>query len=320
MRAYVYQRLLLAIPTLFGVTIVIFIAMRILPGDPLRYIYGEAGGIHILTEEELAGARATLGLDRPLYMQYLSWMKDIAVGDFGHSFWQRQPIRDTLLRRGPITMEIAIVAVFFSWIIGLPVGILAAVWRNSWIDYVSRLLVTFFMAVPGFWLALMMVLFTIIVWQWRPPLEVKHLWSDPIKNLQIIAGPSFVMAIGLAAVLARMARATLLEVYNEDYVRTARAKGLRDRVVTWRHALRNALLPVITVSGIHLAVLLGGSVAVERAFAVPGLGTTLVEGIGERDWMIIQNIVLLYGVVFVFINLLIDLTYAFLDPRIRYGG
>lgn len=163
MRTYVYQRLLLAIPTLFGVTIVIFIAMRVLPGDPLRYIYGEAGGIHILTEAELAGARATLGLDKPLHMQYLSWMKDIAKGDFGHSFWQRQPIRDTLLRRGPITAEIAIVAVLFSWIIGLPVGILAAVWRNSWIDYVTRLLVTFFMAVPGFWLALMMVLFTIIV-------------------------------------------------------------------------------------------------------------------------------------------------------------
>ncbi len=318
MRTYIFQRLLLAVPTLVGVTLLIFFAMRILPGDPLQAIYGESSGLHILTEAELAGARASLGLDKPLYLQYLSWIADVLKGDFGRSFWQDKPIGDTIVRRGPITVEIALIAVALSWVIGLPVGLIAAAWRNSWIDYVVRVMVTFFMAVPSFWLGLTLILMTVLVWNWRPPLTIIHLWDDPKGNLSIVIGPALVMAISLGAVLARMSRATLLEVFREDYVRTARAKGLMERLVITRHALRNAMLPVITISGIQLAFLLGGSVAVERAFAVPGLGTTLVNGIAERDWMIIQNVVLLYGIAFIVINLLVDLIYGFLDPRIRY--
>ncbi len=318
MRKYLYQRLLLAIPTLFGVTALIFIAMRVLPGDPLQAIYGESEGLHILTEEELEGARKSLGLDKPLYLQYVTWIGDVLRGDFGKSFWQDKPIRDTILRRGPITVEIAIIAVALSWLIGLPVGLIAAAWRNSWIDYVVRVIVTFFMAVPSFWLGLTLILATVLIWQWRPPLTIIHLWDDPWGNLTIVIGPALVMAINLGAELARMSRATLLEVFREDYVRTARAKGLKEQLVIARHALRNALLPVVTISGIQLAFLLGGSVAVERAFAVPGLGTTLVNGIAERDWMIIQNVVLLYGISFVIINLGVDLLYGMLDPRIRY--
>ncbi len=318
MRTYFYQRLLLAVPTLFGVTVLIFVAMRVLPGDPLQAIYGESSGLHILTAAELAGARKSLGLDKPLYLQYLSWIADVLRGDFGRSFWQDKAIGDTIMRRGPITMEIAIIAVVLSWVIGLPVGLIAAAWRNSWIDYSVRVLVTFFMAVPSFWFGLTLILVTVLVWNWRPPLTIIHLWDDPKGNLSIVIGPALVMAVNLGAVLARMCRATLLEVFREDYVRTARAKGLVERVVVSRHALRNALLPVVTISGIQLAFLLGGSVAVERAFAVPGLGTTLVNGIAERDWMIIQNVVLLYGIAFVCINLIVDLIYGLLDPRIRY--
>ena len=303
MRTYIYQRLLLAVPTLFGVTVLIFGVMRILPGDPLLAIYVESSGLHILTEEELKGARKSLGLDKPLYLQYLSWIADVLKGDFGRSFWQDKPIGDTILRRGPITAEIAILAVGLSWVIGLPVGLIAAAWRNSWIDYFVRTLVTFFMAVPSFWLGLTLILATVLIWNWRPPLTIIHLWDDPKGNFSIVIGPALVMAVNLGAVLARMSRATLLEVFREDYVRTARAKGLVERLVITRHALRNALLPVVTISGIQLAFLLGGSVAVERAFAVPGLGTTLVNGIAERDWMIIQNVVLLYGIAFIFINL-----------------
>jgi len=206
-----------------------------------------------------------------------------------------------------------------SWIIGLPVGILSAVRRNAWPDYVSRVFVIFFVAVPAFWLGLLLVLAEVLIFNWRASLTIIYLWEDPGRNLQITIGPAVVLGFGVAALTARMTRSATLEILHEDYVRTARAKGLREKLVIIRHVLRNALLPVVTISGLALGGLLGGSVAVERAFGVPGLGALLVMGFGERDWMMIQNLVLLYGVVFTMINLLIDLTYAFLDPRIAYG-
>jgi len=318
MQRYIFRRLLLAVATVFGVTILIFVAMRILPGDPLEMIFGENTGIYILSEKELEDSRKSLGLDKPLVIQYLSWMADVGRGDMGSSFWTDQPISETILRRGPITMQIGILSVILSWIVGLPVGVIAAAWRNSPIDYIARFFITLFMAIPAFWLGLTAILFTVLVFSWKPPITVFNIWDDPWKNFQITFGPSIVMGIGLGAAIARMSRTQLLEVFREDYVRTARSKGLRERIIMWRHVLRNALLPVITVSGLQFAFLLGGSVAVERAFSVPGLGTALVFGIDERDWMVIQNLVLLYGVVFVFVNLVIDLAYAVIDPRIRY--
>lgn len=318
MQTYILRRLALAVPTVFGVTILIFVAMRLLPGDPLEQIFGENTGIYVLSEKELAAARASLGLDKPLAIQYVTWIADVARGDMGSSFWTDQPISATILRRGPLTMQIGIAAVLVSWIVGLPIGILSAAWRNSPIDYVARFFITLFMAVPSFWLGMTFILVTVIFFSWKPPITVYNIWDDPIKNLQIMAGPSLALGIGMGAFIARMARTQLLEVFREDYVRTARAKGLGERIVMWRHVVRNALLPVITLSGLQFAFLLGGSVAVERAFSVPGLGTALVGGIEERDWMIIQNLVLLYAVVFVVINLIVDLAYGVIDPRIRY--
>ncbi len=318
MQTYILRRLALAVPTVFGVTILIFVAMRLLPGDPLEQIFGENTGIYVLSEKELAAARASLGLDKPLAIQYVTWIADVARGDMGSSFWTDQPISATILRRGPLTMQIGIAAVLVSWIVGLPIGILSAAWRNSPIDYVARFFITLFMAVPSFWLGMTFILVTVIFFSWKPPITVYNIWDDPIKNLQIMAGPALALGIGMGAFIARMARTQLLEVFREDYVRTARAKGLGERVVMWRHVVRNALLPVITLSGLQFAFLLGGSVAVERAFSVPGLGTALVGGIEERDWMIIQNLVLLYAVVFVVINLIVDLAYGIIDPRIRY--
>ena len=318
MQTYILRRLALAVPTVFGVTVLIFVAMRLLPGDPLEQIFGENTGIYVLSEKELAAARASLGLDKPLAIQYLTWIGDVARGDMGSSFWTDQPISATILRRGPLTMQIGIAAVLVSWIVGLPIGILSAAWRNSPIDYVARFFITLFMAVPSFWLGMTFILITVIFFSWKPPITVYNIWDDPIKNLQIMAGPSLALGIGMGAFIARMARTQLLEVFREDYVRTARAKGLGERIVMWRHVVRNALLPVITLSGLQFAFLLGGSVAVERAFSVPGLGTALVGGIEERDWMIIQNLVLLYAIVFVVINLIVDLAYGLIDPRIRY--
>src|SRR5712692_5439646 len=308
MRKYLAQRLLIAVPTLLGVTLLIFIAMRVLPGDPLAAVSGEGGGSYVLSQEQLQAARASLGLDRPYVVQYLDWLKDVLRGDLGKSFWRGEPIRELIFRRGPITGQIAVMAV----------GLIGAVWRNSWTDYVFRFVVVLFMAIPSFWVGLMIVLSLILAFTWRPPLTIVYLWDDPIRNLQMTAGPALVLGIALAAMMARITRSSVLEVLGEDYVRTARAKGLRERIVVWRHALVNAMLPILTVSGTAFGALLGGSVAVERAFGVPGLGLALVFAIAERDWMLIQNLVLLYGVIFVLINLAVDISYGWFDPRIRY--
>jgi peptide/nickel transport system permease protein len=308
-----------SVPTLFGVTVLIFIAMRVIPGDPISMITSEGGMNYALSDEEINTVRRSLGLDRPYHEQYLAWMGDVFKGELGRSFWRQEPIRDQILRRAPITGQIALMAIALSWVIGLPIGILSAIKRNKLPDYVSRVFVIFFVAVPAFWVALLIVLAGVLIFNWRASLTIIYFWEDPRRNLEITLGPAIVLGLGVAALTARMARSATLEVLHEDYVRTARAKGLRERLVIVRHVLRNALLPVVTITGLALGGLLGGSVAVERAFGVPGLGALLVMGFGERDWMLIQNLVLIYGVVFTLINLTIDLIYGFLDPRIGYG-
>ena len=318
MTRYLINRLLIAIPTLIGITILIFLAMRVLPGDPLAVIMSESSGSYVLSDEDLAAARASLGLNKPLYRQYLDWMGEVVRGDLGSSFWTKEPISALILRRGPITMQIALMAVLFSWLIGVPIGMFSAIWRNSFFDYFSRIGITLFIAVPSFWIGLLIVLFTVLVFTWRPPLTIVQLWEDPGTNLSMTVLPALALGLGLAASQARMTRSAALEVMYEDYIRTGRAKGLRDRVLVWRHVFRNAMLPVITTSGLALGGLLGGAVSVERAFGVPGLGTLLVQALADRDWMMIQNLVLLYGVIFAVINLLVDLSYAWFDPRIRY--
>lgn len=318
MLKYLIRRLFLAVVTIFGVTVVIFVAMRVLPGDPLAMIYGEGQGIYVLSDAEVAAVKESLGLDKPLYQQYLGWMADVASGEMGYSFWSDVPIRDTILRRGPITAEIALIAILLAWLIGVPAGVMSALWRESWLDYVLRLVVTLFMAIPSFWLGLTMILFTVLIFNWRPSITIVQIWEDPLTNLSMVMGPAVAVGIGLAAIIARMTRTTVLEVLREDYVRTARAKGLSQWLTILRHVLKNALLPVITISGLSLAGLLGGAVAVERAFGFPGLGSALAQGAVERDWMMVQNLTLLFAVVFVFINLAIDLLYAWVDPRIRY--
>jgi peptide/nickel transport system permease protein len=319
MKTYLLQRAVAGFITLIGVTILIFVAMRVLPGDPLAMLTSESGTTYTLTDEELQAARAALGLDRPYYQQYLSWIGDVAQGNLGRSFWREEPINELIKRRGPITAQIAFLAVVLSWLIGVPIGVLSAVRRNTFSDYVSRVLVIFFVAVPPFWMALLVVLAGVLIFNWRPSLTVVQFWDDPSTNLQMVLGPAIVLGLGIAALTARMTRSATLEILHDDFVRTARAKGLREALVVRRHVLRNALLPVVTVSGLALGGLLGGSVAVERAFGVPGLGSALVMAFAQRDWMVIQNLVLLYGIVFTFVNLTIDVAYAALDPRVAFS-
>ena len=243
MHTYLLRRVLLAIPTLIGVTLLIFIAMRVIPGDPIAMITSEGGMNHVLSDEEIDTVRHALGLDRPYHEQYLSWMRDVFSGELGRSFWRQEPIRDQILRRAPITIQIALMAITLSWMIGLPVGMLSAIKRNSWPDYVSRILVIFFVAVPAFWVALLVVLTGVLVFNWRASLTIVYFWEDPRRNLEMALGPAIVLGLGVAALTARMARSATLEVLHEDYVRTARAKGLFERLVVVRHVLRNALLP-----------------------------------------------------------------------------
>ena len=317
MRRYLARRFLLLIPTVLGVTIIIFTAMRLLPGDPLVAIFGLEGARR-MTPEQRANLEQALGLRDPVVVQYGKWLRDIATGEFGKSLLRGDSVTQFVLRRGPITLEIAVLATLLSWLVGFPVGIISALRPNSRVDYASRIFSILFVAIPGFWLGLVVVLALILWFDYKAPILPVYPWENLQKNIEMVAGPALVMGLGFAGFVARMVRSSLVEVLHEDYVRTARAKGLHEQVVIVRHTLRNAILPVITWSSLFLGVALGGSVAIEKAFGVPGLGLTMIDAILDRDLPVVQNLVMLYTIVFVVVNLITDMSYAWLDPRIRY--
>ena len=314
---YILRRLMFGALTVLGVSVVVFVIMRILPGDPLVAIFGPDGFIR-LTEEQRAHYMADLGLSDPLVVQYLNWVKDILRGDLGRSFFRSESVAEMVLRRGPLTAQIAVLSVLLSWIIGIPVAIISALRPNSIADNIVRFVSIFFLAVPGFWLGMLIVLGLLFTFGYRAPLTGASLLTAPWTTLQIVAGPAIVLGLSQAAYIARMARSSLLEVIREDYVRTARAKGLNSRAVIVLHALPNALLPVITLSGILLGFVLAGSIPVERAFGAPGLGSAMFTAVSERDVFVMQNLIFLYAVVFVTLNIGIDILIAWLDPRIRF--
>jgi len=314
---YLLRRALFALGTVIGVSVIVFVVLRILPGDPLVALLGVEGHSK-MTPADRVVIMKDLGLSDSLPVQYVRWLRDIATGQLGKSFFRGDTVRDLILHRGPLSAEIAIAALMISWLIGLPVGILSAVRPNGVADASARVLSILFIAIPGFWLSMLVVLALLFWFGYKSPILVVHLWQNPWQNLQIIIGPAIVLGLAQGAYIARMSRSCLLEVIREDYVRTARAKGAVERAVVLRHALPNALLPVITISGVLLGFVLGGSVAVEQAFGVPGLGRALVTAIIERDIIVVQNLVLLYALIFVAVNAMVDLSYAWLDPRIRY--
>jgi peptide/nickel transport system permease protein len=318
MHGYILRRLAFGAVAVVGVSIVVFVVLRILPGDPLVAIFGPEG-FSKLSDAERARYMADLGLSDPLPVQYLHWVQDIVRGDFGRSFFRAESVADMISRRGPLTAEIALISVALSWLVGIPVAAISALRPNSVADNVARFLSILFLAVPGFWLGMLIVLGLLFVFGYRAPLASVSLFDDPLGNLQIVIGPAIVLGLAQAAYIARMARSSLLEVIREDYIRTARAKGLNRRVVVALHALPNALLPVITLSGILLGFVLAGSIPVERAFGTPGLGYAMALAVSERDVFVMQNLVFLYAVVFVILNLVVDLISAWLDPRIRYA-
>lgn len=316
MYKYVLWRVFHAIPALLGVTVIIFVALRIIPGDPVSIMFGTQATK--IRPEDRAKIEADLGLNLPLGVQYLKWLKDVGSGQLGTSFWRGDTVLDLIRQRGPLTVEISVLAILLSWVVGIPVGIVSALRQNSALDYFARFFTVLFLAIPGFWLGAMIMLVLLLWWDYAPPLGVIDLWNHPIKNLQIVAGPAIVLGLAVSAYIARMTRSSLLEIIREDYIRTARAKGLREQAVILKHALRNASLPIITLSGVLFGFLLSGTVVVEQAFNVPGLGKAMVEAFVTLDYAVVQNLVLLYSIVFVVVNLLVDVSYAWLDPRIRY--
>jgi len=317
MRKYLLRRAVFALGTLVGVSMIIFVVLRILPGDPLVAVLGVEGYAKLPMAARLQMMQE-LGLADSLPVQYVHWLRDIATGQLGKSFFRGDTVRDLILHRGPLSAEIAFLAFMVSWLVGLPAGIASAVRPNGWLDAAARVISIVFIAVPGFWLGLLTVLALLFWFGYKAPIIIVHVWENPWQNLQQVIGPALVLGLAQGAYISRMSRSCLLEVIREDYVRTARAKGANEGAIVLRHALPNALLPVITISGVLLGFVLGGSVAVEQAFGVPGLGRALVTAIIERDIIVVQNLVLLYAAIFVAVNVLVDLSYAWLDPRIRY--
>ena len=317
MRTYLTKRLLLIIPTLFGVAAVVFVIMRVIPGDVTLLILGgdQTGRID---PQQLAAMRHQLGLDQSIPVQFAQWLWGVLRLDFGKSLWTGQPVIEEVLIRLPLSLEVAILATIVSVLLAIPLGMLAAVRQDTWVDYVIRVGSIGGQAIPSFWVGILVILFLVIYFGWGPPLEFTPPWVDPWANFQQLVWPVVTVGYRYAAVTTRMTRSTVLEVLREDYIRTAWAKGLRERAVVIRHALKNAMLPVITLIGTEFAFLIGGLVVTETVFTLNGVGRFVVDAVAHRDYPVVQALVFLIALCFVVVNLLIDLTYAWFDPRIRY--
>ncbi len=317
MSTYNIKRLFLMIPTLLAVAVFVFLLMRVIPGDIVELrLTGEGG---FVTEEVLAMERARLGLDKPVWQQFATWIGGIVRLDFGTSMWTGRPISHEIGIRIQLSLEIAILATIVAILIAIPLGTLAALKQDTWVDYAVRVFSIAGLSMPSFWLGILIILFLLIFFQWVPPMFFTPIWVDPWENLSQMVWPAAAVGYRYSAVSTRMMRSATLEVLREDYVRTARAKGLWEKVVIVRHAMKNAMLPVITVIGLEFAFLIGGLVVTEQVFNLNGLGKLFVQSIAQRDYTMTQTLVLLVAVTFVMVNFVIDILYAWLDPRIRYG-
>jgi len=315
MRRYIVGRLLLMIPTLVGVAILTFVIMRAVPGDIVALRYAGSS----VPQEVIDQERHILGLDKPMWAQFVDWMTSISRFDLGQSLWTGHSVVEEVQVRVPLSIELAVLATLFAVALAIPLGVVAAVKQDSWIDYAIRVFSIGGLAMPSFWIGIMMVLITLTLWGWAPPVVFTPLFDDPVANLAGLILPAVAVGYRYSAVSMRMTRSTVLEVLREDYVRTARAKGLRETIVVVRHALRNALLPVVTVVSLEFAFLIGGLVVTEQVFNLNGIGKLLVDAVAHRDYPLIQALVLLLAAVFVLVNFVVDLVYVVLDPRIRYS-
>lgn len=319
MQQYVVHRLLLFIPAVLGVTLVAFALMRLVPGDIAAILVYEAGTERAgAAQEAVQKIRQELGLDRPVLVQYLDWLRRAVRGDFGYSYWERRPVSEIMRERFPRTLQLALMTVVLALCWSVPLGITSAVRQNTWSDYVVRLMSVSGLSIPAFFVGVLLLYFLVRFFRWMPPLEFTAFFDDPAQNLKQLIWPALAEAYYISAPITRLTRSMMLEVVREDYVRTARAKGLSERLVVYHHALRNMLIPLITFVGWSGGRLLGGVVVMELIFAVPGMGTGLIDAVHHRDYPTVQAIVVMMAMIFLTLNLVIDLLYGWLDPRIRY--
>ena len=318
MKEYIARRFVLFVPTLLLTTLIVFVLFFLVPGDTALFILTGEEGAGAVTEEDIAKLRSELGLDRPIHIQYFSWVWGILQGDLGTSIWYKTPVIDELKDKFAVTVQLAVMGIVLAFIMAVPLGVLSAVKQDTLPDYICRVISLIGIALPTFWLAILMIYGLAYFFNWLPPLGYATLWEDPVLNMKQLIFPALAIAFHDLAFTARVTRSAMLEVLREDYVRTARSKGLHEVSVIGRHALKNAILPVVTVSGYQFARLLGGVIIVETIFVVPGLGRFLIESIIHRDFVVIQAVILLTAAVVLGLNLIIDLFYGVLDPRIRY--
>lgn len=315
MGRYLLRRLVLLIPTLLGISALVLILMRLLPGDAVDILVGPE---LVLGPEQRKALYRLFGLDAPIHIHYVNWLFEVVRGNLGLSVRTAQPITQVIMQRLPITIELALLASALAWIVAIPLGVLSAVRRHGALDFVAHIAGLIGLSVPNFWLATMLLLVSSLYLGWQPSLIWISPFKDLLANLQQMLLPVLSLSAVLMAVVMRMMRSSMLEVLGQDYIRTARSKGLREQVVLARHAFKNAAIPVITVQGIQVGFLLGGAVVIEQIFGMPGIGWMILNGIYQRDYPVVQGGVLFVAVAFVLINLVVDLVYAYIDPRIRY--
>ena len=320
MRTYIARRLLLFVPTLLGASLLIFVLMRLVPGDIAEILVYQTGSeSSAVQKRQIEQIRRELGLDRPVATQYLSWLAGAVRGDFGYSYSQRRPVNEILAERFPRSMELAAVTLILAALWSIPLGVVSAVRQNTWLDYLVRVLSISGLSLPIFFTGVLILYLLVRVFRWLPPLEYVSLTEAPVENLKQLIWPALAQAYYISAPIMRLTRSQMLEVVRQDYVRTARAKGLGERVVMYRHALRNSLLPVVTFIGWWGGRLLGGVVIMEIIFAVPGMGLALVQAVSYRDYPTVQAIIFVMALIFLAVNLAVDVLYGWLDPRIRYA-
>ena len=316
MRRYVLVRSLSILPTLVGVSVAVFLMIRLIPGTIVEQMIGTEG---TYSEQSMRALRAFFGLDQPIHVQYGKWLGRVLQGDLGTSWRTGLPVIEMIGSRLQVTLELTLGAMLVALAIGIPLGIVSARRENTRLDHAVRVLSLFSLSIPVFWQATMLILATSLWLDWAPAVDFVSPWKSLRANLAIMALPSLALGTAVAAVFMRMTRSTLLEVMRQDYIRTARAKGLRERGVVWIHALRNSLIPLITVAGVQVGYLLGGVVVTEEVFTLPGVGRLILWAVFQRDYPVVQGTILFVSLLFMLSNLVVDLIYAYVDPRIRYG-
>jgi peptide/nickel transport system permease protein len=318
MLGYLVNRTLLMVPTLIGVAVLIFFMLRVVPGDIVEVkLRGDGGSV---TQETIEMERKRLGLDQPMHVQFGKWMLGVATLDLGNSMWTDRPVTEEIGLRLELTLQVAVMATIIAVLIAIPLGTVSALFKDTWIDYAVRMITIAGLAVPSFWLGMLIILALLYWFNWLPPIIYTPFYVDPVANISQLIWPAMAVGYRYSAVVARMVRSSIVEVMKEDYIRTARAKGVYEKLVVSRHAMRNAMLPAITVIGLEFAFLIGGLVVTEQVFNLNGVGKLFVQAVSRNDFTLIQSIVMLIAVVFMLSNLVVDLLYAALDPRIRYGS